>query len=62
MTVTNETTPAAANTADRLDPALLKLAGIVLVGAVAVQLDATIVSVAINRLGRDLHVGLSSIQ
>jgi EmrB/QacA subfamily drug resistance transporter len=62
MTVTNKTTPAAANTADRLDPALLKLAGIVLVGAVAVQLDATIVSVAINTLGRDLHVGLSSIQ
>jgi hypothetical protein len=60
--VTNETPPAAANTADRLDPALLKLAGIVLVGAVAVQLDATIVSVAINTLGRDLHAGLSSIQ
>ena len=47
---------------DRLDPALLKLAGIVLVGAVAVQLDATIVNVAIDTLGRDLHAGLSTIQ
>ena len=62
MTVTNATTPAASDTADRLDPALLKLAGIVLVGAVAVQLDATIVSVAIDTLGRDLHAGLSTIQ
>jgi EmrB/QacA subfamily drug resistance transporter len=48
--------------ADRLDPALLKLAGIVLVGAVAVQLDATIVNVAIDTLGRDLHTTLSTIQ
>jgi EmrB/QacA subfamily drug resistance transporter len=62
MTVTRNTTPAAANTEDRLDPALLKLAGIVLVGAVAVQLDATIVNVAIDTLGRDLHAGLSTIQ
>jgi EmrB/QacA subfamily drug resistance transporter len=49
-------------TADRLDPALLKLAGIVLVGAVAVQLDATIVNVAIDTLGRELHAGLPTIQ
>lgn len=47
---------------DRLDPALLKLAAIVLVGAVAVQLDATIVNVAIDTLGRDLHASLSTIQ
>jgi hypothetical protein len=38
----------AAKPADRLDPALLKLAGIVLVGAVAVQLDLTIINVAID--------------
>ena len=62
MPVTNANTPATVDTLDRLDPALLKLAGIVLVGAVAVQLDATIVSVAIDTLGRDLHAGLSSIQ
>jgi EmrB/QacA subfamily drug resistance transporter len=34
----------------------------VLVGAAAVQLDATIVNVAIETLGRDLHAGLSTIQ
>ncbi len=62
MPVTNANIPATVDTLDRLDPALLKLAGIVLVGAVAVQLDATIVSVAIDTLGRDLHAGLSSIQ
>jgi EmrB/QacA subfamily drug resistance transporter len=50
------------DSSDRLDPALLKLAGIVLVGAVAVQLDATIVNVAIDTLGRHLHAGLSTIQ
>jgi EmrB/QacA subfamily drug resistance transporter len=49
-------------TQDRLDPALLKLTGIVILGAVAVQLDATIVTVAIDTLGRDLHAGLSTIQ
>jgi EmrB/QacA subfamily drug resistance transporter len=47
---------------DRLDPALLKLAGIVLVGAVAVQLDMTIISVAIDTLGREFHATLSTIQ
>jgi EmrB/QacA subfamily drug resistance transporter len=62
MTATNNATTMAANPADRLDPALLKLAGIVLVGAVAVQLDATIVNVAIDTLGRDLHADLSTIQ
>ena len=54
--------PMPETTADRLDPALLKLAGIVLVGAVAVQLDATIVNVAIDTLGRDLHASLPTIQ
>lgn len=52
----------AAERADRLDPALLKLAAIVLVGAVAVQLDATIVNVAVDTLRRDLHASLSTIQ
>lgn len=47
---------------DRLDPALLKLTAIVLLGAVAVQLDATIVVVAVDTLGRDLGAGLSTIQ
>jgi EmrB/QacA subfamily drug resistance transporter len=47
---------------DRLDPALLKLAAVVLVGAVPLQLDITIVNVAIDALGRDLHASLSTIQ
>jgi EmrB/QacA subfamily drug resistance transporter len=53
---------AAPEAPDRLDPALLKLAGILLVGAVAVQLDMTIVSVALDILGRDFHTGVSTIQ
>ena len=57
-----ETASFAAEPSDRLDPALLKLAGIVLVGAVAVQLDMTIINVAIDTLGRDLHASLSTIQ
>jgi EmrB/QacA subfamily drug resistance transporter len=55
-------TATAPTSADRLDPALLKLAGIVLVGAVAVQLDMTIINVAIATLGRDFHASLSTIQ
>jgi hypothetical protein len=45
MTSTDNAGPAATDAANRLDPALLKLAGIVLVGTVAVHLDATIVQV-----------------
>jgi EmrB/QacA subfamily drug resistance transporter len=51
-----------ATTTERLDPALLKLAGIVLVGAIAAQLDTTIVSVAIDTLGHDLDASVSTIQ
>jgi EmrB/QacA subfamily drug resistance transporter len=48
--------------ADRLDPALLKLALILVVGAMAPLLDSTIVNVAINALGRDLHTSLAAVQ
>ncbi|AEH11503.1 MULTISPECIES: MDR family MFS transporter [Protofrankia] len=48
--------------ADRLDPALIRLAGIILVGAVVVQLDTTIIAVAIDTLGRSFNVGISTIQ
>src|SRR3954451_24176180 len=47
---------------ERLSPDLLKLAGILLVGAVAVQLDTTIVSVALASLARDFGAALSTIQ
>ncbi|HEU5024413.1 MAG TPA: MDR family MFS transporter [Spirillospora sp.] len=46
----------------RLDPALLKLAGILVTGALAPLLDSTIVNVAIGRLGRDLHAPVADIQ
>lgn len=52
----------AVSASDRLDPALIKLALVVLLGAVAAQLDTTIVSVAIDTLGRDLHASVSTIQ
>lgn len=48
--------------AERLDPALLKLAMILVVGALAPLLDSTIVNVAIGTLGRDLHTSLAAIQ
>ncbi|WP_328591800.1 MFS transporter [Candidatus Frankia alpina] len=47
---------------DRLDPALVRLALIVLAGAVVVQLDATIVSVALDTLARSFGVDVSTIQ
>lgn len=48
--------------AERLDPALLKLAGILVAGAMAPLLDSTIVNVAIGVLGRDLHTSLATVQ
>jgi EmrB/QacA subfamily drug resistance transporter len=47
---------------DRLDADLLKVAGIVLMGAIAAILDMTIVNVAIDTLGRDLAADVSTIQ
>ncbi|MBL7496313.1 DHA2 family efflux MFS transporter permease subunit [Frankia sp. CNm7] len=47
---------------EKLDPAVIRLALVILVGAVAVQLDATITSVAIETLGRTFDVGVSTIQ
>ncbi|SEH01324.1 hypothetical protein SAMN05444920_12028 [Nonomuraea solani] len=43
----------------RLDPAVLRLAGILLLGVLAPLLDSTIVNVAIDTLGRDLGVPVS---
>jgi EmrB/QacA subfamily drug resistance transporter len=45
-----------------LDPALKRLSAVVLLGAVMTILDTTIVSVAINTLGRDFDVSVSTIQ
>src|SRR4051812_21627592 len=46
----------------RLDPALRRMMGILVVGIIAVFLDTTIVNVAIDTLARDLHATVSSIQ
>jgi EmrB/QacA subfamily drug resistance transporter len=47
---------------ERLDPALLKLGGVVILGAIASILDTTIVNVALDTVARDFHTSLSTIQ
>jgi EmrB/QacA subfamily drug resistance transporter len=47
---------------DRLDPAVLRLAGILVLGALAPLLDSTVVNVALRTLGRELHADVSTIQ
>jgi EmrB/QacA subfamily drug resistance transporter len=47
---------------DRSDRELIKLAMIMLVGAIAALLDTTIVNVAIRTIGHDLHAPLSEVQ
>lgn len=47
---------------DRLDPALTKIALILVAGAIAPLLDSTIVNVAIGTLARDLHTSLAAVQ
>jgi EmrB/QacA subfamily drug resistance transporter len=49
-------------TSERLDPNLRKLSGILIIGIVAALLDTTVVNVAIDTLGRDLHASVSSLQ
>jgi len=46
----------------RLDPALIRLAVVLLVGVLAVVFDTTIVNVALDTLVRDLHVGVATVQ
>ena len=55
-------TPAGSAAADRFDAALLKTAGIVVLGAMASLLDTTIVNVALGTLGRELHASVATIQ
>lgn len=45
-----------------IDPELRRLAAVVVLGAVMTVLDTTIVTVAINSLGRSFHTSLSTIQ
>ncbi|MFI7135734.1 MDR family MFS transporter [Nonomuraea sp. NPDC050153] len=46
----------------RLDSAVLRLAGVLLLGMLAPLLDSTIVNVAIDTLGRDLGAPVSDVQ
>jgi EmrB/QacA subfamily drug resistance transporter len=57
-----ETTAITKDKADRLDPAILKLAFVMIVGAAAGLLDTTIVNVAIKTIGHDMHTSLTSVQ
>jgi EmrB/QacA subfamily drug resistance transporter len=54
--------PATADGAKRLDPALLKLALILVLGALAPLLDSTIVNVALHSLGHELHTSVATVQ
>jgi EmrB/QacA subfamily drug resistance transporter len=47
---------------DRIDPKVLKTALVLVVGALAVVFDTTIVSVALHQLATSLHVSVSTIQ
>jgi EmrB/QacA subfamily drug resistance transporter len=49
-------------TPDRLDRAVLKLAAVLVVGALAPLLDSTIVTVAIHTLGIELRASVSTVQ
>ncbi|UGQ13432.1 multidrug efflux MFS transporter [Yinghuangia sp. ASG 101] len=54
--------PSAAADTDRVDPAVWRTAVTVIVGALAVVFDTTIVSVALNDLHTELNAPLSTIQ
>ncbi|HEY6294122.1 MAG TPA: DHA2 family efflux MFS transporter permease subunit, partial [Streptosporangiaceae bacterium] len=54
--------PTQAAESEKMEPALVKLIAILLLGAIPALLDTTIVNVAIDTIGRDLHATVSSIQ
>src|SRR5437764_11039026 len=47
---------------DRIEPWVWRIAGIVILGAIMSILDTTIVNVALERLGRELHTTIADIQ
>src|SRR3982750_4116104 len=53
------TSPAAG---DRIEPWVWKVCGIVIVGSIMSILDTTIVNVALDRLGEELHTSIAQIQ
>jgi len=48
--------------ADRIEPYVWKIAGVVILGMIMSILDTTIVNVALRTLGHDLHSSISQIQ
>lgn len=49
-------------TRERLDPAFVRLSLVMLTGTLAVVFDTTIVNIALDTLGRQLHVPVSTVQ
>jgi EmrB/QacA subfamily drug resistance transporter len=47
---------------ERLDPAIVRLAAVLLVGAIAALLDTTVVNVALDKVGIGLHASLAEVQ
>src|SRR2546423_14046773 len=47
---------------DRIEPWVWRISGIVILGAIMSILDTTIVNVALERLGRELHTTIADIQ
>src|SRR5436305_3890578 len=47
---------------DRIEPWVWRIAGIVILGSIMSILDTTIVNVALERLGRELHTTIADIQ
>jgi EmrB/QacA subfamily drug resistance transporter len=60
--MTTATTTAAPAASGKLDPQIVKVALAIMAGGIAVIFDATIVSVALRNLGRDLGASLATIQ
>jgi len=54
--------PAAGPGRDRLDPGLIKLALVLMLGSLASGLDTTIVNVALDRLGHSFGVSVATVQ
>ena len=48
--------------ADRIEPYVWKIAGVVILGMTMSILDTTIVNVALDTLGKDLHATIAQIQ
>ena len=56
------TTAAPASATNRIDPEVAKIATVLIIGALAVVFDTTIVSVALHTLARELHASVATIQ